>query len=46
MIRTSHRSPKTACIGLSQDFLANLAENPSNRDLNEFNKTSLITLRE
>lgn len=26
MIRTSHRSPKTACIGLPQDFVANLAK--------------------
>lgn len=43
MIRTSHRSPKTACIGLAQDFSANLAKIPSNRDLNEFNKTSLLT---
>ena len=26
MIRTSHRSSKTACIGLAQDFVANLAK--------------------
>ena len=36
MIRTSHRSSKTACMGLAQDFVANLAKKPSNRDLNEF----------
>ena len=33
MIRTSHRSPKTECIGLAQDFAANLAKKTSiNRD--------------